>query len=218
MVCISLGYIDKTIILIIIGCIFCFLDRLLSTCKSRLYQSVILSNYCIAFSRFLTIIPFLIVKIKSLGKNKRNNMKNIKENIDENKDENNKLIELIYTDIREEEVVYGKWRFILLSTFTYLSNAIFMALAIKIKTNSWIWYILFAAVFHYFIFKVKLYMHHYLSIILIIILGLVIDFVSGNIQKELTDVRILYKFLKDIFTALYMVFAKYTIEKNCPII
>lgn len=93
-----------------------------------------------------------------------------------------------------------------------------MALGIKIKTNFWIWYILFAAVFHYFIFKVKLYMHHYLSIILIIILGLVIDFVSGNIQKELTDVRILYKFLKDIFTALYMVFAKYTIEKNCPII
>ena len=66
------------------------------------------------------------------------------------------------------------------------------------------------------IFKNKLYRHHYLSIVSIILLGLVIDLITGYIQKEIVDDTLLLflKFLKQIFFALYNVIAKYVMEKK----
>ena len=92
----------------------------------------------------------------------------------------------------------------------------FLVLTFKIATNSWIWYILIASIFYYLIFRVNLYKHHYLSAIIILIIGLIIDLVSENLQNDIST-NFLYlslKFLKEIFFSLYNVLAKYVMEKK----
>ena len=66
------------------------------------------------------------------------------------------------------------------------------------------------------IFKVKLYKHHILSIILIIIIGLIIDLVTNNLQTEIVDktVLLLLKFLKEVIFSLHIVIAKYVMERK----
>ena len=206
MSCMSLGTIDKSLITILIGCIFCFLNRLLSKCDSLLYEYPILSNICISISRLLAVIPYIIFKIKLKQINKRPNTEN----------SNNKLIELIYNDSREQVNARDIWKYLLLSTIVYLAQTIFLAKAFKIKTNSWILYILFTALFFYSIFKIKLYRHHYLSCGLIILMGLIIDLILGNLQSEIIEdpINLVMKFLKDILTSLYLVLAKYIMEKK----
>ena len=206
MSCMSLGTIDKSLITILIGCIFCFLNRLLSKCDSLLYEYPILSNICISISRLLAVIPYIIFKIKLKQINKRPNTEN----------SNNKLIELIYNDSREQVNARDIWKYLLLSTIVYLAQTIFLAKAFKIKTNSWILYILFTALFFYLIFKIKLYRHHYLSCGLIILMGLIIDLILGNLQSEIIEdpINLVMKFLKDILTSLYLVLAKYVMEKK----
>ena len=79
MACISLGKVDKNIIIIIIGCIFSFLNRILNQYKGTLlFDYVILFLICIGISRFLTVIPFIILKIR----NKQNKNSNLKLTID----------------------------------------------------------------------------------------------------------------------------------------
>ena len=63
---ISLGKIDKNIIPIFIGCIFSFLSRLLYNYDSiLLFKHSIISNIVSAFSRMLTVFPFIVLKISS---------------------------------------------------------------------------------------------------------------------------------------------------------
>ena len=66
---IGLGKINTNLIPIIIGCIFCFLNRLLNQYDSPLFKNPILTNICISLSRFLTVIPFVIIKIRSRRSN-----------------------------------------------------------------------------------------------------------------------------------------------------
>ena len=95
-------------------------------------------------------------------------------------------------------------------------QSIFFVYTFEIKTNSWIWYIFITTLFYYLIFKVNLYKHHYLSIILIILLGLVIDLILGNLQNEVINnlKLLLMKFLREILVSLLNVFFKYTMEKK----
>jgi hypothetical protein len=155
MACISLGKIDKNIIPIIVGSIFCFLNRLLNVTKPQIYENTILTNIVISLSRFLTIIPLIIFKIKF----KQDRSYNDKNN---NSDKNSKSIVLIYKNNRI--YVKGVAKYVLLSPVIYLIQSIFFALAFKATTNAWIWYILIASIFYYLLFKVQLYKHHYLSI------------------------------------------------------
>ena len=202
---ISLRKIDKTLIVILIGGIFCFLNRIINRIDCELYKNPILTVICISPSKFLTVIAFIILKIRT----KRHNMSTEIEN------ESSKGIKYIYND-SEEIYVKGKWKLIVLSAFIYLFHLIFFVNSFEVKTNSGVWYILIAAIFYYLIFKVKLYKHHYLSIVLIISIGLIIDLITGNLQEEIINkpFNLLAKFLKEIFSSLYNVIAKYTMEKH----
>ena len=111
MACIHLGQIDNNLIPIIIGSVFCFFNRLLNQVNPELYKNPILTNICISCSRFLTLIPFIILKIRSKG---------IRSNIDIEK---NKTISLIYNN---QESIKGKYKFILLSAVIYLIQSIFL--------------------------------------------------------------------------------------------
>lgn len=207
MACISLGKIDKNIIPIIVGSIFCFLNRLLNEAKPEIYENTILTNIVISLSRFLTIIPLIIFKIKF----KQDRSYNDKNN---NSDKNSKSIVLIYKNNRI--YVKGVAKYVLLSAVIYLIQSIFFALAFKATTNAWIWYILIASIFYYLMFKVRLYKHHYLSIIFIIVIGTVIDLTTEAIIVDANNepLALVSKYIKEILFSLYNVIAKYVMEKK----
>ena len=207
MACISLGKIDKNIIPIIVGSIFCFLNRLLNGAKPEIYENTILTNIVISLSRFLTIIPLIIFKIKF----KQDRSYNDKNN---NSDKNSKSIVLIYKNNRI--YVKGVAKYVLLSAVIYLIQSIFFALAFKATTNAWIWYILIASIFYYLMFKVQLYKHHYLSIFFIIVIGTVIDLTTEAIIVDANNepLALISKYIKEILFSLYNVIAKYVMEKK----
>ena len=71
----SLGDINKNIIPIIVGCIICFLSRLLFRFSedSELFNHPIISNILVQFSYIFTFIPFLIFKYRTNNKHIKNN-------------------------------------------------------------------------------------------------------------------------------------------------
>ena len=113
-----------------------FLNRLLNQYDSLLFKNSILTNICVTFSRFLAVIPFIILKIKSKRINRHREIKN----------KNNADIKLIYND-KEKENTKGKWKFILLSSITYLLQTICLVYSFEVRTNSWIFYILIVSIF-----------------------------------------------------------------------
>ena len=95
-------------------------------------------------------------------------------------------------------------------------EAIMFASTFKIKSNSWYLYILITSAFYYIIFKIKLFKHHYLSIIIIILSGIIIDLVLGNLQNDFLNhfFLLLISILRIILLSFYYVIVKYTIEKK----
>ena len=195
---INLGQVDKNIFAIIIGCVACFLNRLLNQYKGTiLFQNKILTSIYIVIPRILTVFPLIFIKIRS-----RSRKKTINKNII------NSLIK------KNELIVRGKWAYIMLSAIIFSIQNIFLVFTFEIKTNAWICYILLASIIYYLIFRNKLYKHHYITIIFILILGITIDLITENIQNEITNYFFLFKYLKEIFFSLYNVMAKYVMDKK----
>ena len=209
---IGLGKISTNLIPIIIGCIFCFLNRLLNQYEgTKLFENVMLTNIFISFSDIFTIIPYIIFKIRSKKVYKPENKEVIPNETKETK------FEFLYEETYDiEDEVEGKGKFIVLIGVIFFVNYFIFVYIFALKTNTWIMYILFTSIFYYLFFKSKLYRHHYLSIVIILIIGLVIDFVEGNIQKDFTKnfKLILLSFLRVILLSLNYVLIKYTMEKK----
>ena len=209
---IGLGKINTNLIPIIIGCIFCFLNRLLNQYEgTKLFENVMLTNIFISFSDIFTIIPYIIFKIRSKKICKPENKEVIPNETKETK------FEFLYEETYDiEDEVEGKGKFIVLIGVIFFVNYFIFVYIFALKTNTWIMYILFTSIFYYLFFKSKLYRHHYLSIVIILIIGLVIDFVEGNIQKDFTKnfKLILLSFLRVILLSLNYVLIKYTMEKK----
>jgi len=201
MVCIHLGIIDKNLIPILIGSIFCFLNRLLHIVSPGIYENPVLVGVCVSLSRFLTVIPFIILKIRSKGIRSDANIKRLK------------AIPFLY---KKQNSNLDKYKYILLSAIINLIQSIFLVLSFNAVTNAWIWTILIATIFYYFIFKVKPYKHHFLSIFLIILTGLIIDISTKSLIDDASNrpVALIMKYLKEILFSLYNVIAKYVMEKK----
>ena len=210
---ISFGTIDKKIIPIFIGCIFCFLNRgfnLLSLRKESIIgDHPIINNIYVAFSKLFIIIPFIIYKNRT-NKNNKNEINKINYNTI-----NTNNIELIYEDYANDKI-QGKGRYILLSGIIFFIQSFIFLATKKVKSNSWIWDILITSILYYLIFKIKLYKHHYLSVILIILIGVTIDLVLGNLQNDVSENIgfLLLRFLREILYSLHDVINKYLMEKK----
>ena len=203
MALINLGMIDKNLIPMPIACVFCFLNRIINKYFRDIVSNNMVINFTTSFSRFLAVIPFIILKKNT---KKDHNIETIK---------NNTVIEYIFTGNKEENVK-GKWTYIILSSLIYFIQSVLFGITAKIPTNTWNLYILITPIFYYLIFKIKLYKHHYLSIILILLVGAVIDFSLGNYQKEMVNnyYWLLLKLIREIIFSLHNVLAKYLMEKK----
>ena len=209
---IGLGKINTNLIPIIVGCVFCFLNRLLNQYEgTSLFKNVMLTNIFISFSDLFIIVPYIIFKVRSKKVYKHENKEITPDETQETK------FEYLYEESYDiEDDVQGKGKFIVLIGLIFFVNYLIFVYIFALKTNTWIMYILFTSIFYYLFFKSKLYRHHYLSIVIILIIGLVIDFVEGNIQKDFTDniKLILLSFLRVILLSLDYVLIKYTMEKK----
>ena len=207
---IGLGKINQNLIPLSLGCIFCFLNRIVNQAEgTELFQNIILTNIFISGANLLIIIPYIIsiFRTKKIGHN-NNNLK-------DNSSTGIKSLEYIYNDVNIEDVKYKKL-FVLLIALVFFANYCMFVYTFKLKTNTWIMFILFVSIFYYLLFKSKLYRHHYLSIIIILILGIVIDIILGNYTSGEDDYSVLMtlSILRIILLSFNYVLIKYTIEKK----
>ena len=208
MVFIGLGKVNKNLIPLFVGCVFCFLNRLLNQYEGTLlFKNIVLTNIFIAISDIFSFIPYIIYKVRSKFDFKT-----------ENKDINqcDTKFEYIYEEKENIEDVQGKEKYILLIGLVFFANYYMFVYTFELKTNMWIMYILFTSIFYYLIFKAKLYKHHYLSIVIILLAGFIIDIVLDNFKNEFSKhlLKIFLSLLRVILLSFDYVIIKYTIEKK----
>ena len=209
MAIISLGKIDKNLIPIFIGGILCFLNRLLNQYKNTLlFKNVILSNICISTARFLAGLPYILILIRS------------KKEVFIQEDKINKidLAKFIprFNPQEKVDVSKGKNLYIILTSIINIIQSFLFVHTISIKSNAWTGYIVITAIFYYLFFQIKLYKHHYLSAIIILLLGITIDLVLNNLQTELIEniSLLLLRYLREILLSFHFVLIKYIMEKK----
>ena len=203
---IGFGLIDKKIIPIIIASVSCFLNRLLKMYKgSLLYKNIIMTNISISSCKIFAIIPYIIYKIRTKQTH----------NSDNQTVNRNSNLKYIYTD-GEKRITKGIWKFILLSAVIFTINQILYVVTIKVGTNTSTLDIVFTSIFYYLILKVKLYRHHYLSMLLIIITGASIDLYLGNLQNDISEHLGLFflRILRESMYSLSSVVDKFIMEKK----
>ena len=202
MAIISIGKIDIKLIPMVVGCIFCFLNRLLNQYDgSLLFKNPIMTNICISSSKLLTIIPFLISTKFNKSEIKRKNTV--------------KALQTKYT-IEKDNITKGKWKYLFFSAIVFFVNQFLYVLAIKVKSNTSILNILITSIFYYLIFKAKLFRHHYFSCALIILTGLLIDLILENLQYDVSNNLPLFfvRIIRETVYSLSSVIDKYIMEKK----
>jgi len=205
---IGLGDVNKSLIAIIVGCIFCFLNRILNLfAETELFKNKILTNIFISFADTFTIIPFIIFKRKTIKKINENDAENAYEN---------KLLKIYGIIHAKNDKSLHKWRYIILIGLIFFMNYFMFVYTFNITSNTWITYILFTSIFYYLIFKSKLFNHHYLSIVIILLAGLIIDLVQNNFVKDLKNniIGFIFSFVRVILLSLVYAIMKYTMERK----
>ena len=201
--CVGIGILDKNIIYMIIGGLFrllvsVFLDQKI---LSSIIEHSLVMNFSSSFGLMLSFIPLIIYKIR-------------------NKEffcfQRNKKYDLVYNNLYEA-LIYGKYKWILLSSVVdFIQTMVMDQFCAYCPVNMWIFDILFISIFSYFIFKIKLYLHHYLSVLLIICIGIVLDVYLQHYIFNDKDyfVSMIFKFFSEIFLSLGFIIDKYTMEKK----
>ena len=124
------------------------------------------------------------------------------------------LLHIDYSDTTY--IIKGKYKYLIIFSAIYFIQSMFIPYTINVASNTWIFDILFTLIIYYLVFKIKLYKHHYLSIILIIITGIILDLVLGNLQKDISDniLPFLLRMTKEIMISSVDVINKFLMDKK----
>ena len=187
----SIGVVDKNFVYMIVGGFFRFFVNLFlgPNILSPILSHSLVMNIASSLGLMISIIPMIIYKIRN------NEMKCCCEFV-----ENVVKYDLVYND-SYRKVTYGKYKWILLSSIIdFIQTVVFDEFTGNCKANMWIFDILFMSFFSFFFFKIKLYIHHYISIILIICVGISLDiYLSHYIFNDIDVViSMLFKFISEI--------------------
>ena len=209
---IKLGTFDKKLLIPIIGgicrLIFTFFYK-----KNPKYpilsQNPFITSIYSSIGMILTFIPYLIFKYRSKSSY-------IISNGSENQSKLNlKLFNKpIIENIRKKKYKF----FIFQEIFDFLQTVFSTFFCMNITYNFWTFDIIFISLFSYLILKTKLYRHQYISMIIIIILGFLLNvlenFKQTNTENKLDFLEIMMTILTEIFLSMFLVVAKYNMEKN----
>ena len=199
----GIGDINKNIIYMIVGGFIRFFVNLFleQELLSSILDHPLIMNFSSSLGLMLSFILWIIYKIRN---------KEIKCCTKTQK------YDLVYNDL-DKAIKYGKYKWILLSSFIdFIQTMIIDQFCSRCPVNMWIFDIAFISIFAYIVFKIKLYIHHYISIILIICVGISLDIYLGHYIFNDADytISILFKFLSEIVLSLGLVIDKYTMEKK----
>ena len=200
---ISTGILDINLIYMVVGGLFRFFVNLFlnQDILSSILDHSLVMNISSSLGLMISFIPWIIYKIRNkemtcCSKTKKNG--------------------LVYND-SIELIKYGKYKWILLSSIIdFIQTMVIDQFCVYCRVNMWIFDILFISIFYFLIFKIKLYMHHYISVLLIIAIGISLDIYLNNYifnDKEYV-LSMLFKFLSEIILSLGFVIDKYTMEKK----
>ena len=167
---ITFGKINKFIIFPIAGGILNFIFKYLtsiSTITTHNHGTVLC--FCSSLGMSLSFFLFLIYKTK-IKSPKNGNNNNIKSAL---------LIELEYND-QLEIIKYHKYLYILITAILiFLLNIASDIYIPKVRVNFWTFDIVFIFLFSYAIFRIKIYKHQYICIIIFIVTGIMFDSYLG---------------------------------------
>ena len=212
MKCIKLGTFDKKLLIPIIGgicrLIFTFFYK-----KNPKYpilsQNPFITSIYSSIGMILAFIPYLIVKYRSKS-SKINSVVSQKQPSFYFKPINKPIIE----NIRKKKYKF----FIFQEIFDFLQTVFYTFFCMNITYNFWTFDIIFISLFSYLILKTKLYRHQYISMIIIIILGFLLNVLEHlkqtNTENKLDFLEIMMTILTEIFLSMFLVVAKYNMEKN----
>ena len=217
---INIGHLDKNIFYPIAAGIFSIVLKIILTqSKSNLISNPLILGLDSSLGMSLSFILLIIYKNKNKNKNniiqkkkrtKKRDVEKGKENI-----KKSKAYELEYTN-EYEKIIYNKYKFIILtSIMDFIETIVNVFIYFDIKINMWVFDILFMSLFSLIIFNSKIYIHHYISTLLIILMGIGIDIIAGyyNICSE-NILKIVCKFINEIIYSLIFIINKYTIERK----
>ena len=202
MAIISIGQIDKKLIPILVGGAFFVFNRMIVKINEDIFRNhPIITDTLFSMTLVFNIIPFIILRRRS--KNLHHN--NISINTSE-----------IILKKPQKYTNKDKWLYIFLLATIYFAQSILFAKSFSMKTYYWIFDIIFTPLFYYFIFKIKLFKHHYLSIIIILLTGLIIDLSFKSLQNDFSNnwISVLFRFIREVLFSLHNVVGNYIMVKK----
>ena len=199
---ISLGEINKNIIYPILGGLSKLIaEFIIYKSQAEISKHPLILGFSAGFGMFLSIIPYIILKIYSRPIREEKTLKGEK---------------LIYNDpnkVYYRKIRLKKYFFIFLSSFLdFLQKILVFLFTSNINNIFWIFNILFLSLFSRCILNAKLYKYHYLSLIIIIVLGIIINIIK--LYDSNSD-EIIYIFLSlfiEVIYSLVAVINKYNME------
>ena len=185
---ITFGTINKYITFIIIGGIFKLIaNLLLFNAKSIIYNHPFIIGINSGLGLCLSVFPFMIEK--SIG------------------------LQIDFYSEHSKKIRFFKYLLILASgALDFIQKFFIFFFLDNIKDNFWIFHILFFSLFSYFILKTKLYIHQYISLLGIIILGVILNIIHLY-DKNPTFASIIIIFPGAIAYTFNIVLNKFEIDK-----
>ena len=183
MAIISLGNIDKRLLFTLFGAVFKLIANIIlyhSEVKMRKHPCILGINAGIGLS--LAFIPFLYIKIKSRIYTSPNSSqaitaKKISEKISQNLNFKNK---------RKHNINWKKYFYILIvSLLDFVQKFLTFFYPALFLENFWIFDSFLLLLFSFLILKTKVYSHHLISLIMIIIIGISLIAINNNNDKNI---------------------------------
>ena len=200
---ITLGTINKYITFAIIGGIFKLIpDILLFDVETNINSHPFILSLNSGLGMCLSLFPFIIEKIISKPLEKK----------DANNEENKLLRESHYSE-HLKKIKYFKYLLILTSgALDFLQRFLVYYFLDEVKSNFWIFDVIFLSLFSYFILKTKLYIHQYISLLAILFLGVVQNII--NLYDKAPNIgKLIAQFSAEVVFTFNIVLNKYEMEK-----
>ena len=196
----GVGEINKNLLYIVIPAIIMVLEYFFFEDNFKPYNYIITFNLVQAISKCLAIIPIILSYFKN--KDLDNQFTTFKENL------TNKKYTYKYKHIKLRKAGFLCICIELTLIFKLLHYAILFSKTYKL--SFWMFDLFFICIFSYFILKVKLYKHQYLSVVMILILAVILNII--NYMKRIGVFYIFSMIVMHTIYALSIIMKKYIFE------
>ena len=216
----SKGHIDKYIIFALIaGIIKCFVSIMVYKFKdyAKYNQHPLINGFNASIGMSLSIIPFIIVKIKSHREIKNKNKITQTQSLKETKKEISGG-DLNYLEKYDKKKLRTQ-KFLILLACAFLDFAqkfLRFFFQKSIIHNIWIFNICFIILFDYLILKAKLYKHQYISFIIIVALRIAVIIIRLYDVKDKIVINLVLCLCIEIIYSLSIVLSKFLMDyRSC---